>query len=337
MKISIRITILLCMAVNYQLYSQQFRGDGIAIHKDSLIISAWASSATVERGYINIENPEQTATEAGVTSNRAFYGTVENVLGKANGRFLSLGDGGSVILQFDKPICNKQGADFAVFENAMFAPPNQTEKAFVELAFVEVSSDGVHYERFPAISNQQYASQIGTYEAVDWTLFRNLAGVYPVFYGYPFDLDDIEENEYVDKNNIRYVKIIDVVGSINPAFASYDSHGNIINDPFPTPFATCGFDLDAVGVIHQCGNVSCNVIKDDDYVIYPNPARDYINISFENLKNIQVFDVNGRQIFNIYTNSNECSINTNGLKAGTYVVVLMSDTKLYSKQIVVND
>jgi hypothetical protein len=34
-------------------------------------------------------------------------------------------------------------------------------------------------------------------------------------------------------------------------YASYDSQGHQINDPWPTNFPTGGFDLDAVGVINE--------------------------------------------------------------------------------------
>ena len=54
----------------------------------------------------------------------------------------------------------------------------------------------------------------------------------------------------LDVNNIRYVKVTDVVGDIDPTYATHDSLGNIINDPWPTPFTSSGFDLDAVGVIN---------------------------------------------------------------------------------------
>jgi hypothetical protein len=47
------------------------------------------------------------------------------------------------------------------------------------------------------------------------------------------------------------VRIRDVVGSIKPEYATLDSKGNPINDPWPTTFPTGGFDLDAVGVIHE--------------------------------------------------------------------------------------
>ena len=47
------------------------------------------------------------------------------------------------------------------------------------------------------------------------------------------------------------LKIIDVIGSIDSNFCNYDQYLNKINDPFPTPFPSSGFDLDAVGVINQ--------------------------------------------------------------------------------------
>ena len=47
------------------------------------------------------------------------------------------------------------------------------------------------------------------------------------------------------------MRIIDVVGSINPEYGSVDRDSNLINDPWPTNFAQSGFDLDAVGVINS--------------------------------------------------------------------------------------
>ena len=56
---------------------------------------------------------------------------------------------------------------------------------------------------------------------------------------------------FLDKDHITHVRIIDVIGNIDPEYATYDCQGNPINDPWPTPFASCGMDLDAVGVIHD--------------------------------------------------------------------------------------
>ncbi|RYD33851.1 MAG: hypothetical protein EOP85_20390, partial [Verrucomicrobiaceae bacterium] len=59
---------------------------------------------------------------------------------------------GRITLKFAKPIHDLSGADFVVFENG-FISANNTGGAgiggvFAELAYVEVSADGVNFERF---------------------------------------------------------------------------------------------------------------------------------------------------------------------------------------------
>jgi hypothetical protein len=118
-----------------------------AIHKDSSAIRAWATGIEVTRGYINISDPTQTHEG----SNYASFGVPENALGPATGNsvdVVSLGDGGVATLTFARPIKNGSGPDFCVFENAF-------SDTYLELAFVEVSSDGVRFVRFPAISLTQ--------------------------------------------------------------------------------------------------------------------------------------------------------------------------------------
>jgi len=226
----------------------------IAMHKDSSAFIGWATSAEIVRGYVKISDTTFTYTDnvSGITSNHAFYGTTDNCLGQANGQYISLGDGGIITLQFDIPIANGEGHDFAVFENALIpnAVPNQDSIVFYELAFVEVSSNGEDFVRFPAVSHVQTDVQVGSFGYENSNLLTNLAGIFPVFYGYPFDLEELANEPNLDVNNITHVRLIDVVGSIDPEYGTFDSEGNIINDPYPTPFHSCGFDLDAVGVIH---------------------------------------------------------------------------------------
>jgi hypothetical protein len=65
-------------------------------------------------------------------------------------------------------------------------------------------------------------------------------------------LDDVKDLDLrVNVNRITHVRIIDVIGALEDEWAGYDSLGNKINDPWPTPFEAGGFDLDAVGVRHQ--------------------------------------------------------------------------------------
>ena len=208
-----------------------------AIDMDDPNFVGWATGIGVQRGYVNISEPGW-----GYVS----YGNDSDALGKANGDsygVISLGDGGTATLTFDYPITNRDGYDFAVFENAF----NDT---FLELAFVEVSSDGNNFFGFEAISLTQTDTQVGGFGSLDTTNLHNFAGKYRQGYGTPFDLEELADvNSLLDINCITHVRIIDVVGCIQDEYASYDSLGNKINDPWATPFSTGGFDLEAIGVL----------------------------------------------------------------------------------------
>jgi len=215
-----------------------------AIHMTDSGLVAWATGySDLVRGPANISN---------LGLGNASYGTGNSALGSVQGDgeddvygVVSLGDGGSITLTFDQPIANGAGWDFAVFENGF-------SDTFLELAFVEVSSNGVDFFRFNSVSLTQTTTQIGGFGSVDTTNIHNLAGKYRTGWGTGFDLDELSlVGSLLNINAITQVRIIDVVGSINPAYARYDSLGNIINDPFATPFNTGGFDLDAIGVRYE--------------------------------------------------------------------------------------
>ncbi|MBL7215727.1 MAG: T9SS C-terminal target domain-containing protein [Phycisphaerae bacterium] len=213
---------------------------------DLSVFKAWASGIVLERGLAQINDPGSTI--------HVTHGVPDDALGFPQGQSIigvvSLGDGGTAILTFDKPIANGPGDDFAIFENGFVViAPN---KMFLELAFVEVSSDGENFVRFPAVSLTQTETQIPNLGVIDTTDIHNLAGKYQMRYGTPFDLDDIRHiSSLVDVTAITHVRIVDVVGTLLDDYASYDSEGNKINDPWTTKFSTGGFDLDAIGVIYE--------------------------------------------------------------------------------------
>ncbi len=298
------------------------------MHKDSSAFIGWATSAEIVRGYVNISDTTVTYTDnvLGITSNHAFYGTTDNCLGQANGQFISLGDGGYITLQFDSPIVNGVGHDFAVFENALIpnAVPNQDSIVFYELAFVEVSSNGEDFVRFPAVSHVQTDVQIGTFGYENSNLLTNLAGVFPVFYGYPFDLEELANEPNLDVNNITHVRLIDVVGSIDPQYGTYDSEGNIINDPFPTPFHSCGFDLDAVGVIHsQTSSDLDNIAVNAN--VYPNPAADYVNLSADRDFSVEIYNLMGQNVLCNSEKSTSFAMDISSFESGIYFVAFVFD------------
>lgn len=287
-----------------------------AIAADSEIFINWATGVEIERGYINIEDP--TAEHQGGTY--ASYGEANNAIGVATNSAVSLGDAGEAILSFETPIANANGYDFAVFENSF-------SNTFLELAFVEVSSDGVNYFRFPSHSETQTQTQVGGFGDVDATYLNNLAGKYEGLFGTPFDLDEIDDNSLLDKNSITHVKIIDVVGSINPDYASYDSEGNMINDPFPTPFYSSGFDLDGIGVIHE-QELNVDLIEKQDISVYPNPTSDFIKVkSTSGVDKVEIYSTLGKLVKK-YVNLQEGErLDISSLPKGMYLVKIKSEEK----------
>ncbi len=176
----------------------------------------------------------------------ADWRTPAKALGPAVGDafdIVTLGDGGRITLTFDRPIFDGPGADFAVFENAF-------DNSFLELAWVEVSSDNIRYFRFPGISFT--ANPVPGFGTIDPTNIDGFAGKYRQGFGTPFDLNLLRSVPGLDVNAVRYVRIVDITGD-GSVFDNYppDFGGpHRVYDPFPTT-GSGGFDLDAVGVIHQ--------------------------------------------------------------------------------------
>lgn len=337
---------LLLLGVN-ELFAQFPPAAGItgttAIHKDSSIISGWAISCNVYRGFINLEDTTATFSLGGVTSNRAFAGADSLALGyPENAGSVSLGDGGYAIVSFSKAIKNGEGPDFAIFENGFpsSVPPYQY---FLELAFVEVSSDGENYVRFPSYSLTQDTLQIETYGQINPEEIHNLAGKYVSGYGTPFDLEELKDSPGLDVNSVTHIKIIDVCGSINDGFASYDSEGRIINDPFPTAFAAGGFDLNAVAAINLVNNddVGENFVS-GDFDLFPNPVMSGMKLKILLSKkqnqncSLSIINLSGIEILskNLQAWEREVVIQPN-LPKGIYIVNLRAENELLSKKLVI--
>lgn len=198
-----------------------------AVHKDSADFSGWASSVVNVSYGSNVDNQ---------------WRTPEKALGPASGTafdIVCLGDSGSITMGFAPGIKNGPGWDFAVFENSF-------SDTFLELAFVEVSSDGVNFLRFPARSLTP--GPVGGYGRVDPADVDGFAGKYRQGWGTPFDLSDLALDAkvltgLVNLSAIAFVRLYDVKGD----GSVYDSAGRVVYDPYPQA-GSAGFDLDAVGV-----------------------------------------------------------------------------------------
>lgn len=324
------LTLVLIPGVHAQFAPAAGQEGTTAIHKDSPLFVGWANTCSVVRGYINKKDTTITYTQNGVTSNRAFFGTEAMALGKAGGALdcISLGDSGIATLTFDFPIRNGEGADFAVFENGM-KMPEPPYQYFLELAFVEVSTDGKRFVRFSATSNTQTNNQVASFGQIDPTQINNFAGKYEADYGTPFDLQDVADSVGINTDSINYIRLVDVCGSIDPLLASYDFRGNIVNDPFPTDFWSSGFDLDAIGVIHMNGitGIEVAVGDGDKFKVYPNPVVSGGVINVEGINSNQEIEVelwsqSGRKLQFWQKDTGNIQMDISGVPTGLYMVII---------------
>jgi len=292
-----------------------------AIKADSAVFVQWASLCIVHRGYADMSD-----TAVGY----ATYGADTAGIGIADNNVVSLGDAGSAVLYFDIPVANGPGFDFAIFENSF-------SDEFLELAFVEVSSDGSRFFRFGSTSYTQTKDQVDSFGTLDATKLHNLAGKYRGGYGTPFDLEKLKDSTGLDVSNIIAVRIVDVVGSVDPDYSSYDSQGNIINDPWPTPFESSGFDLDAVGVIHDKNHMDVDENPDRNMIVaVPNPVTDVLKITGIELGGeFVIYDLTGHTVYSSGTvQHRETSISVSEFPKGVLFIRILNGNSVHTLKIV---
>jgi len=182
---------------------------------------------------------------------------------------------GEITVSFGDAIRDVNGYDFVVFENGLVslkdtAAGSIAGQMFAELGYVEVSSNGKDYVRFPSVSLTP--ELVGAYGTIEISHVYNLVGKHPnadgLCTGTPFDLREIAGelnvvSGIVDINDIRYVRIVDIPGGgdfddkammqVDPA--SWPYWGDYVKnhpvyDAWVT-FGSGGLDLEAIGVLEE--------------------------------------------------------------------------------------
>ncbi|MBD3222041.1 hypothetical protein GF314_12450 [bacterium] len=210
-----------------------------AYDRDDPALVIWASSVVeIQRGPIDHADPD---------GELASHGEPTDLLGP-DGTAVSLGDHGWITVGFDEPLADGPGDDLVVFENGFAAGG----LVYAEMAFVEVSTDGETFARLPALCRN--GEPTGSYDAVDPALYYNLAGNHVG--GTAYDLQDLMVagdpaviSGEVDLLAIRYVRLVDVIGDLGPG-GTVDHLGRPVSDPYPTAFASGGFDATGVAGIN---------------------------------------------------------------------------------------
>ena len=235
------------------------QGD-VSIHYQSSSIKAWATGYKDYNVGYAVDDQWKTPEKA--------IGAVD----ADNFNVVVLGNGGSITMTFASGIRNGDGLDFAVFENSNIVADEGSPAGmgFWELAYVEVSSDGEHFVRFPNF--YLGSSTVSAYGQHAGSLIYNLASKYMVDYGHGFDLAELEyayhylnsadceftddykaeflaNYKYLDLNNVYYVRVIDVIGD----GSCLGADGYEIYDPHLT-WGSGGFDLQGIGVMNMAVN-----------------------------------------------------------------------------------
>lgn len=295
------------------------------IAADDARIMAWASGIDLVRGPTDL---------ARMDADTAAAGTATDALGAADRITVSLGDGGMATLTFERPLRDGDGADFVVFENGF----PSGDGYFLELGVVEVSSDGEQFVRFPATSLTDTSMQVGTFGLLYPEDVRNLAGRFPGQLGTPFDLGELRGTAGLDVDAVTHVRIIDVVGSLDPELATFDAAGRPINDPYPTDFLSGGFDLDAVGVIHQAAPTSTWQPVIGALRVWPNPTSGQVMVSLPQKvgqASLQVFDAQGRSVFSRnLAQTGTIAVDLTVLPQGVYTLRLGTSRGWYISKVV---
>ncbi|MFZ4707532.1 MAG: T9SS type A sorting domain-containing protein, partial [Bacteroidales bacterium] len=139
------------------------------------------------------------------------------------------------------------------------------------------------------------------------------------------EIDGYEEGEAMSFKLYRQSseEIFDVAFTYDPNYPNYD--GN---------FATYGVS-NVVGMTMSI--TSINEVTDNNVQVYPNPAKDVINVVSDlNVKNITLVNYVGQMVYNQNVNGNSFQINVSGLGTGMYVVRIETiDGSIITKRITV--
>ncbi|MBO7288353.1 MAG: Omp28-related outer membrane protein [Bacteroidales bacterium] len=94
----------------------------------------------------------------------------------------------------------------------------------------------------------------------------------------------------------------------------YDSKGNVLID------SDGNFGHGEYHVIFLHGAMSVEDVEESSYNVFPNPVKDVLTVSGEDMKQVTIYNALGQMVKSINCNDNTVQINVNDLQNGMYIV-----------------
>ncbi len=137
-----------------------------------------------------------------------------------------------------------------------------------------------------------------------------------------------------DVENEEWFSLAEGIGFFNSVDVDYVESSNTVR------FATFGSGILDFNIENLETSIS-EPLGSQEVVLYPNPTRDFITISFAPEENsdvlIDVIDLNGRTVLSeVHKGASPFSLNTSSLSSGTYLVkIVYGDKKSKTKKVVI--
>ena len=99
----------------------------------------------------------------------------------------------------------------------------------------------------------------------------------------------------------------------------YDSKGNLLID------SDGNFGFGEYHIIFVHGAMSVEDVNETSYNVYPNPVKDVLTVTGEDMKQVTVYNALGQLVKSVNCNDNTVQINVNDLQNGMYFVNVISN------------
>ena len=86
---------------------------------------------------------------------------------------------------------------------------------------------------------------------------------------------------------------------------------------------------------HECTDTVWEDVDSESFTVYPNPVRDFVTISGENLSNISVFNALGQMVYDAPVSTQSITLDLGKYEAGVYMVRVAGENGVSVRRVTV--